>query len=321
MENNKSIAKVRLNGPTITKLTMQNNYYTQRLVLDEINKNDTEFILELVNTPEWIKFIGNRNIISSLEASEYINKIISNPDVNFWVVRTKDQQLAIGIITFIKKDYLDYYDIGFAFLTRYTQRGYAYEASSVVLNDALKNFNHKKILATTVKDNINSIQLLEKLGLKFHKEIENENEQLMVYAITNDKLIIDQLTKSFFNIFTNINKQQPNWDSIHTICLPETIIIKKSNNEEEVYNLNTFIEPRKKILSDGTLKEFEEYEIVEETKILGNIAQRYSKFQKNGYFKESYFKEQGNKLFQFVKTANGWKINSVIWEDIKIEED
>lgn len=295
---------------------MQNNYNTQRLELNRINLKDSEFIFELVNTPEWIKFIGDRNIGSIAEANEYINKITSNSKTNFWVVKTKDQQLAIGIITFIKKDYLDYYDIGFAFITKYTNKGYAYEASIVVLNDVIKKY--KNILATTVKTNINSIQLLEKLGLKFHKEIENENELLMIYSITADKFIIDQLTKSFFNIFTNINKQQPNWSTIHTICLPETIIIKKNSIEEEVYNLNTFIEPRKKILSDGTLTEFEEYEIFEETKILDNIAQRYSKFQKNGYFKNAYFKEQGNKLFQYVKTNNGWKISSVIWEDNKI---
>lgn len=294
---------------------MQNKYETQRLVLNEINPNDAEFILELVNTPEWLEFIGERNIGSVAQANEYIDKIITNPKSNFWVVRTKDQQDAIGIITFIKKDYLDYHDLGFAFLSKYTNKGFAYEASMAVLSDAIKHFNYKNILATTVKTNTNSIKLLKKLGFQFQKEIENDGDQLMVYAITADKFDIDQLTKSFFNIFTNSNKQQPDWSLIHTICLPETIILKKSSKEEEVYNLDTFIEPRRKILSDGTLTEFEEYEILEETRILDNIAQRYSNFQKHGYFNQTYFKEKGNKLFQFVKTKDGWKISAVIWED------
>ncbi len=294
---------------------MQNNYETQRLILNEINPNDAEFILKLVNTPEWLEFIGKRNIGNTAEANDYIEKIISNPKSNFWVVRTKNHQLAIGIITFIKKDYLDYYDIGFAFLSEHTNKGYAYEASYAVLTDAIVHFNYNNILATTVATNTNSIKLLKKLGLQFYKEIENEKEQLLVYAITSDKFNIDQLTKSFFSIFTNSNNQKPDWSLIHSLCLHETTIIKKSTNKEEVYNLNTFVEPRKKILSDGTLTEFEEYEIVEETRILENIAQRYSHFQKHGYFNETYFEEKGNKLFQYVKTTNGWKISSVIWED------
>jgi RimJ/RimL family protein N-acetyltransferase len=294
---------------------MQNKYETQRLVLNEINPNDAEFILELVNTPEWLEFIGERNIGSVAQANEYIGKIITNPKSNFWVVRTKDQQEAIGIITFIKKDYLEYHDLGFAFLSKYTNKGFAYEASMAVLSDAIKHFNYKNILATTVKANTNSIKLLKKLGFQFQKEIENDGDQLMVYAITADKFDIDQLTKSFFSIFTNSNKRQPDWSLIYAICLPETIILKKSSKEEEVYNLNTFIEPRRKILSDGTLTEFEEYEILEETRILNNIAQRYSNFQKHGYFNQAYFKEKGNKLFQFVKTKDGWKISAVIWED------
>jgi RimJ/RimL family protein N-acetyltransferase len=298
---------------------MQNNYETQRLVLSEIKPSDAEFILELVNTPEWIEFIGTRNVRNIADSNEYIDQIISNPKSNFWVVRTKNHQFAIGIITFIKKDYLDYYDIGFAFLSEHTNKGYAYEASYAVLHDAIKHFNYTNILATTVATNNRSIKLLKKLGLQFYKQIENEKEQLMVYSITADKFNIDQLTKSFYSIFKNSNNQKPDWSLIHTICLPETIIIK-SSNKEEIYNLNTFVEPRKKILSDGTLTEFEEYETVEETRILDNIAQRYSYFQKQGYLNKTYFEEKGNKLFQYVKTTNGWKISSVLWEDQQHEQ-
>ena len=89
-----------------------------------------------------------------------------------------------------------------------------------------------------------------------------------------DKQFIDKLTAMFFSIFTTTNQKQPDWDLINTICIPETILIKKNGLAEEVYTLQTFIEPRRKILSDGTLTEFEESETGEETKISGNMAQR-----------------------------------------------
>lgn len=132
---------------------------------------------------------------------------------------------------------------------------------------------------------------------------------------SSDKLEIDTITKMFFNIFNNTNNQQPNWETIDAVCIAQTIIIKKTSITEEVYTLSSFIEPRKKILSDGTLTNFKESEIHEETNIVGNIGQRFSKFEKSGYLNGVYFKAYGNKLFQFIKTNTGWKINAVIWED------
>ena len=142
--------------------------------------------------------------------------------------------------------------------------------------------------------------------------MENKSE---TYA---DKLEIDTIVKNFFDIFTNTHYKQPDCTIINTVCIPETIIIKKKDATEEIYNLNSFIEPRRKILTDGTLINFEETETEEETRIIGNIAQRFSKYQKSGYLNGTYFKEHGNKFFQFIKTNKEWKITSLIWEDDKI---
>lgn len=66
---------------------------------------------------------------------------------------------------------------------------------------------------------------------------------------------------------------------------------------EEIYNLQTFIEPRKKIFSDGTLTGFEEIETEEETKFMGNIAQRFSKYKKSGYQNGKYFEGIRQQVF------------------------
>lgn len=297
---------------------MESRYITERLVLDELCLNDTEFINELVNTQEWIKFIGDRNIKTEEDAINYIQKIMDNPNINYWVVKLKSENISIGIITFIKRDYLDHHDIGFAFLPKYAKNGYAYEASITVLNDAVNNKNHSKILATTVKENINSIKLLEKLGLSFEKEMENGKDLLMIYSVANDNFFVNQITTTFFNLFTNTKQRKPKIENINDICLPETIIIKKDKDKEEIFNLDNFIRPRKRILTDGTLTEFEEYEVVEETKVVNNMAHRFSRYQKKGYLNGEYFEGTGTKFFQYIKTTKGWKINSVIWEDENI---
>ena len=166
---------------------MQTNYKTARLFLRTMNADDAAFIFELVNTPGWIKFIGDRNIKNSLDAGNYIQKIISNPAISYRVVTLQEDETDIGVVTFIKRDYLDHHDIGFAFLPAYNKQGYAFEATNEVLNDLLKTAEHSTILATTIPENSSSIQLLKKLGFSFNKEIIHEGLVLQLFAINKNK--------------------------------------------------------------------------------------------------------------------------------------
>jgi RimJ/RimL family protein N-acetyltransferase len=166
---------------------MKKNYKTERLLLRELTLADAAFIFELVNTAGWIKFIGDRNVQTNEDAEQYIQKILNNPDVEYRVVTLQEEQTAIGVISFIKRTYLDHHDIGFAFLPAYAGRGYALEAANAVLNDMLTLREHTTILATTLIDNRSSIQLLKKLGFTFSKEIMNEEDILQLYAINSEK--------------------------------------------------------------------------------------------------------------------------------------
>jgi RimJ/RimL family protein N-acetyltransferase len=294
---------------------MKTTYTTNRLVLSDLSPKDDGFILALVNTAGWIEFIGDRKVRTPEDASNYIQRILSNPDVHYRVVRSKEQNLPIGIVTLIKRDFLAHHDIGFAFLPEYSGKGFAYEATMALLEDLANDPKHSRILATTVKENVNSIKLLKKLGFRFEKEIENEKDQLCLYAMSTDKILIDQLIRDFFGLFTNANGMKPDVERIRELCIKETIIAKKSLDKVEVFNVDTFMAPRKEILLDGTLIDFEEFEVLEETKVVGNIAQRFSKFQKRGKLKGVNFEGKGHKFFHLIKAKEGWRILSVNWED------
>ncbi len=296
-------------------MNTQTSLTTDRLLIEPLTVNDNAFIFELVNTDGWLTFIGNRNISSQVEATAYIQKIVDAANIIYWVVKLKDTKIKIGIITFIKRDYLKHHDIGFAFLPAFANHGYAYEASSAVLNSIFHTHNLSHILATTIPENKSSIKLLKKLGLLFHNEIEIEKKTLCVYSASTDKLAINKITNSFFGIFTNTKNKKPDWDMLSRISIPEIRLISKTESSHTVYNLASFMEPRQKILSDGTLTEFEEHETLEQTIILSNIAQRHSEYEKSGILEGQVFKQKGNKFLQFIKTSEGWKISSVIWED------
>ena len=144
--------------------------------------DDYDFILSLVNTTGWIENIGDRNIHSKNEAIEYINKILWTENFIYWVVRTNDDQTPIGIISLIKRSYLEYFDIGFAFLPEYSNYGYAYEAAKAVLMMISKLPEFKIVLATTLSSNKNSIKLLTKLGFRYEKENETESKKMHIYT-------------------------------------------------------------------------------------------------------------------------------------------
>lgn len=156
---------------------------SERLMIEPLSIADEAFIYDLLNTAEWKKFIGDRNINSITDANHYIQKIIANPDVFYWTVRKKEDSLPIGIITFIKRITFDFPDFGFAFLPDYTNKGYAKEASVAVINMIIKPMCLEKILAITLVDNEKSIRLLKKLNMIFDKKIQEEKEDLYVYQL------------------------------------------------------------------------------------------------------------------------------------------
>jgi len=161
---------------------MQDKFETERLLLTPITPSDAPFIYELLNTPLWIKYIGARNIKTIEDAEKYIQKLLSTPALTYWVVKLKGTDTTLGLVTLMKRDYLDHPDIGFAFLPRYFNKGYAIEASREILNYVINECAIATIVAITIPENISSIHLLEKLGLHKEKPIVIENEELLLYS-------------------------------------------------------------------------------------------------------------------------------------------
>jgi RimJ/RimL family protein N-acetyltransferase len=148
---------------------------TERLALRELNENDVSFILELLNTDGWLKYIGDKNVKTEDQAREYlINGPIKSYKDNGYglcLVELKDNKVPIGICGIIKRDTLDNPDIGYAFLPTYHGQGYAFEIAKQVLIYAKEVLYLTEILAITLPENEPSIKLLNKLGFNFQKNI------------------------------------------------------------------------------------------------------------------------------------------------------
>lgn len=163
-------------------------FETERLHIRPTEVSDAVFILELVNTPKWFKYIGDRNVKSIGDAKEYIkNKMLPQLEKlgysNYTVIRKSDN-MKIGTCGLYDREGLNGIDLGFAFLPKYEKKGYAYESVRKLKEVAVTEFKLSEINAITNKDNKRSQILLEKIGLKFEKMIKFPNEDMEVMYYT-----------------------------------------------------------------------------------------------------------------------------------------
>lgn len=163
---------------------------TKRLIISKFLIEDATFFLELVNAPNWIKFIGDSHTKTISDAEKRISEghLQSYKDFGFgfYKVLLKDENnKPIGTCGLIKRDTLDDVDLGFAFLPEYEGKGFGFEASQEVIKLAKNHFKLEKLLAITTSANTKSIKLLEKLGLNFQKTIKpfDDEKELLLFAI------------------------------------------------------------------------------------------------------------------------------------------
>lgn len=131
----------------------------------------------------------------------------------------------------------------------------------------------------------------------------------------SDQREIDELMRRFFSAFRNQGGTKPDLASLHGLFVENGIIIKNSGPVPEIFNVAQFILPRERILNDGTLTEFAEEEFAERTTRYGNIAQRISLYRKSGILNGEPFQGRGVKTTQLIRTADGWKITALAWDD------
>jgi len=161
---------------------------TERLILREFTTADAAFLLELLNAPNWLQFIGDRGVRTKKDAVTYIlQKFIDSYKrlgFGFYLTQLKQEDVPIGMCGIIKRDYLEDVDIGFAFLPAFTGKGYAFEAASATLAFAKKQYNLNRIVAVTDADNLSSINLLKKLGMQYEKMVSwpEKNNSLLLFV-------------------------------------------------------------------------------------------------------------------------------------------
>ncbi len=164
-------------------------FETERLMLRHVSMEDAEFIMELFNTPKFIKYTGDRKVKTIESSKNYIEtKMLPQLErlgFSSYVVIRKADNHKMGTCGLFDREGLDGIDIGFAFLPAYEKKGCAFEAASKMKEAAFEVFGIEEISAITVKENISSQKLLEKIGMDLTgtTKLPDDEEELLVYKI------------------------------------------------------------------------------------------------------------------------------------------
>ncbi len=143
---------------------------TERTELRELTADDAAFILDLLNQPSFLRFIGDRQVRTLDDSVVCIEtrfrKSYREHGFGSYAVLLRDSGAAIGICGFVRRESLPMADLGFAFLPQYEGHGYAREAAIATLDYGRTRLGLSQVMAIAQEDNERSHRLLTRLGFE-----------------------------------------------------------------------------------------------------------------------------------------------------------
>jgi [ribosomal protein S5]-alanine N-acetyltransferase len=164
---------------------------TPRLSIEPFALGDAAFIVELLNDPGWLRYIGQRNVHTADDARAYLRNgpLAAQARHGFalWAVRRRDaagDAAPVGMCGLVRRDGLDDVDLGYAFLPAARGQGLAREAAAAVLRHGFEQLGLTRIVAITSVDNLASGRVLEAIGMGFERRLRvaGHDDDSLLYA-------------------------------------------------------------------------------------------------------------------------------------------
>ncbi len=165
------------------------NIETERTIMRMLSKEDAIDFFNLNLDKEVLKYTGDQPF-ENIQAS-----------IDFLTKYDQYEKYGVGRLAVIDKATLKFigwcglkysqekneYDIGFRFFKNYWNKGFATETAKKCLEYGLDELKIDKIIGRAMKENIGSIKVLEKIGMKFKENFDFEGQSGVLYELTNDK--------------------------------------------------------------------------------------------------------------------------------------
>ncbi len=161
-------------------------FETERLFFREFTELDVHLFVDLNSNPEVVKYTGDVALNNEEEAMVILCYVLNQYQENGYgrlAVFEKESKEFIGYCGLKFHPEEGETDIGYRLKKKFWGKGYATEASRACLKMGFNTFNLERIVAHAMSENIDSIRVLEKLGMKFSKEIELHDSPAKLFVL------------------------------------------------------------------------------------------------------------------------------------------
>jgi RimJ/RimL family protein N-acetyltransferase len=163
---------------------------TPRLRLRYVVDADAPFLLDLVNEPGWLQYIGDRGVRTLDDARRYVadgpQRMYAAHGLGLYLVERLADHAPVGLCGLLRRETLPDVDLGFALAERFQGHGYAYEAAAATLQYAWDRLHLPRVVAIVMPGNATSRRLLERLGMVAEGTVRlaPDAEELLLYGVS-----------------------------------------------------------------------------------------------------------------------------------------
>lgn len=160
---------------------------SERLLYSQINLQDEHISLKMAQNSEVMTYITGKALTLEKAKERFLDQLAVNikyPDLGFIKGVSKEDGNFIGYakMTPLKPDILE---LGYGITPEHWGKGFATEMLFAMLDIASKLKQYRQIVGIADPVNIPSIQVLEKGGFKFDRQVDTDGSKSLYYIKTN----------------------------------------------------------------------------------------------------------------------------------------
>ena len=167
---------------------------TERLRHRKLRPEDLSDLMSIVGDSEVMKYIGVEGgiALSREEAEDALTKMIAfweQRGFGRWAVVNKATAHMVGLSGFRLME--DTPELFYAFAKDVWGLGLATESAKACLRYGFEELGFDRIIAACRHANAASIRVMEKIGMRYEKDITYQGVEAVCYAITRDMFVVD----------------------------------------------------------------------------------------------------------------------------------